>query len=404
MRLVAITGMGVVSSLGVNRIELWKNLIESKSGIKKLSRFDGSLIGVGVAGEVEKFDISPYLKDLKLKKHLNRTSSYLLKATHEALEDAGFLSPFDRQGLRTGLYVGSGQILPEKESFGGNVLRNPLWYLDTFPSLAVAILSLNFQFEGSYATIVNACTSGAKAIADAAKAVMHGEVDVAIAGGADCKITPEHLDGFKRLGILSENTNPETAMRPFDSGRNGTVISEGAGVIILEDYERARKRGANIYALVSGSGMTMDAFRLTDPKPNGDGIYNAMKQALASSGISVSDVGYINTHGTSTRANDRAESKAIYRLLGGQAEFTPVNSTKSLLGHSTAACGAIEAIVCALSLHHQIIHPTKNFVRASDVAPLDYVPGFSREHKFKHALSNSCALGGFNASLLFSAV
>ena len=404
MGAVAICGMGVVCPLGIGHEQLWKNLLAVRHGVKPLSRFSGQDLGVHLAAEISAFDVNPYLQQRKLAKLLTAPGRYLVAAVHMALAEAGYLDPSTREHLRCGLIVGAGPTLAEEHLAHCPDKRHPLWYLETFPNLATSAVSINFNFNGYYNTIVSACASGTKAIYDAFALVRAGALDLVVVAATDSKITREHLAGFSKLGVLSKSNDPDTALRPFDRSRDGTVIGEGAGAIVLENYESAKKRNAPIYAIVAGGGATMDALSVVEPDNNGIGLLGCMKNALSDSGISaVSHLGYINAHGTSTKANDHSESRAIAALLGHDHKSVPVSATKSMTGHLTAASGLVEAIVCARTLSDQLIHPTRNFKRGDDDRDLDYVSGEARASKIKYALSNSAGFGGFNASIVLRA-
>lgn len=398
---VAITGMGAVSSLGNTHMVMWQAMLSGKSGVGPLTRLSDPRLSSPYSGEVKGFSVTPFLKTPKLKRHVTTASGFLIAATHEALSEAGYLSPESRRGLRVALIVGTGSQLAEDSMGQSPEDRHPLWYLSTFPNLCTSLLTINFQLEGYSNTVVNACASGAMALVSAATMLRRNECDVAIVGACESKISLQHMLGFQHLGLLAKHASASEALRPFDCDRNGTVLGEGAGALVLESFGRAARRKSKIYSFVAGGGVSADAFRITEAPADGSGVFRAMHEAMADARVDPDQVRYVNSHGTGTRANDLAESFAIGRVLGGSQNRFAVNSSKSMLGHTTAASGVLEAIVCSHSLHSQQIHPTRNFVRIGDVCPLDYTAGDARDWPMRYALSNSSGIGGLNISVLF---
>ena len=404
MTKIAVTGMGVVSPLGLTPDSMWDALLEGVNGIRCINRVDPKATpGVQIAAEVPEFDVTPYVRNRKLLKAMTRPGKYLVAATHMALSDAGLLDPRVREGLSTSVVVGLGSHTPEHYEMVPWEERPPLWYLETFPNLTLSQVSINFDLRDDFNVLLNACASGTKALLDGATQIRIGNADIAIVGAAESKISQRHLAGFCRLGALSKSPDPDAACRPFDRGRDGFVMGEGAGILILEEYERAKRRGAQIHALISGGGCSMDAGRLTDPDIEGRGLARAMQRAFKNAGVDASKVGYVNAHGTSTVANDKSESLAIRSAFGSHSEKLVVNSTKSMMGHATAASGAMEAIVCIKSLQHQKVHMTRNFESGCEVCSLDYVPNAARDVRLRYAMSNSAGLGGLNSSVIFAA-
>lgn len=397
---VVITGIGAVTSLGADVDTMWSRLLSCESGIKPITRLDIPPEDVYLSAEVTEFDVAPFLTKPKLCKYLNRQSTFMLSAAHQAMASSGLLAAKARSGLRSALIIGAGACLADEYRDIPNDKRRPTWYLDTFPNVITSIISINFGLDGHYNTLLNACASGTKAIIDGANLIRAGICDFALVGSTDSKITREHLQGFKALNVLSRAKDPESAMRPFDKNRDGTVIGEGAGALLLESATAALVRGAKIYGYVSGGGYAMDGASLVEPAQNGHGLKKAMKMALDSAGLSPSQIGHLNTHGTSTRANDWMESHAIASVFKENLENLPITASKSLLGHTTAASGTLEAIVTLKSLADQMVHPIANFTQIKDVAPLDYVYKVARPQRFEYALSNSIGIGGFNASLI----
>ncbi len=402
MERVAITGMGLVSAIGHTVPETWANIVAGRSGIGYLSRFDGAPLGVYLAAEVSDFDPDAFLRVPRLKRYVTRPAGFLLSAVGQALSEAGMLTARDRGGRDGMLIVGAGSQLGENYWGVSDEARRPTWYLETFPNVLTALLSVNFELTCNYNTIINACASGTKAIIEASRMIKHGYCDYAIAGAVDSKVSLEHMTGFKRLGVLSGKTEKTGAMRPFDAARNGTVIGEGAGALVLERAGHAVARGAPIYGYVAGGGEAMDAHSLVEPPACGRGVIAAMQRAILASQIDVRDIGHINAHGTATRANDAAESRAIASLLGPHADNVPITSSKPYFGHTTAASGVLEAIVTLLSMKAQVVHPMPHAQAGAGVCQLDYLTEEPRAHSFEYALSNSAGLGGFNASVILT--
>jgi 3-oxoacyl-[acyl-carrier-protein] synthase II len=410
LRRVAVTGAGCISPVGLDAETTFSNLVESRSGIAAIRGFDASTFASRIAGECPEFDAGRYVEKRRLKEG-DRFIHLALAASAQAVASAGF-EPSERERIRVATIIGVGLFgigllerthLTLLEKGPGKI--SPYFMPGMLANLAAGQVSMRFGFQGPSYTTTSACASGAHAIADAARLIRTGEVDAAIAGGAEAAVTPLGVGGFTALRALStRNDAPEAASRPFDRDRDGFVIGEGAGVLMLEEFESARRRGAPILCEVLGTGSTCDAHHLTQPAPDGAGAERAMRLALESAGIDRSRVGYVNAHGTSTGYGDREEARAIARVVG---EGCLVSSTKSMTGHLLGAAGGVEAVVCALALRDSIVPPTKNLdfldPELADLG-LDFVPHTARSQRIEVAMSNSFGFGGTNATLVFGRV
>lgn len=416
-RRVVITGMGVVCPIGATVTEVWDAVAHGRSGIGVVTSFDASSFPTRIAGEVRR-DLAMLewqsVVDAAILRH--RKSVFALYAAQQATADAG-LRDADLETERAGVFLGVGltihamdqsaiaRLVSAKEAprdLPAQVLEHPATpaYLpgDEMPA---EFLAGRLGIGGVCQSIESACAASAHAIGHAFKQIQRGRLDLALAGGADAMINFLGLAGFCLVGATSTyNDAPERACRPFDRTRNGTVISEGAAIVVLEDYERAVARGAEIYAEVVGYGASVDAYRLTDPSPDGRGARLSMTNALADARLTPSDVDYINAHGTATRANDRVETFAIKQVFGAHAKRLAVSSTKSVMGHLVAAAGAVETLVTALALKHQILPPTINYASPDPQCDLDYVPNEARRRNLRVALSNSFGFGGQNGTVV----
>ncbi len=406
-RRVVVTGMGVITPIGKDLKEFWNSLLSCSNGVSKIDRFDVSQYSTQIAGLIVGFDPGKRL-DLKEIKRMDLVTQYALYAAHEAVEDAGLLDgrydPF-----RTGVIVSSGiggiQTLEnEVVKLHENGPRRispfliPMMIVDITPGF----ISMRYGFKGPNYSVVSACASSAHAIGDALRMIQYGDADIMIAGGAEAPVTPIGLAGFCSMRALStRNDEPEKASRPFDRDRDGFVMGEGAGIVVLEELEHARRRGAKIYAEIAGYGATADAYHITAPHPEGEGAINSMRIAIQEGGIRPEEVNYINAHGTSTMLNDMYETLAIKKVFGEIAYKIPISSTKSMIGHTIGAAGAIEGVVCVLSIVNGIIPPTINLDEPDPELDLDYVPNKSRKQNVSVAISNSFAFGGHNVSLVF---
>ncbi|MDD8020250.1 MAG: beta-ketoacyl-ACP synthase II [Acidobacteriota bacterium] len=405
-RRVVITGMGLVSPLGVGLETNWKALLAGHSGIRKITRFDITDFPVKIAGEVANFDVQQFI-DKKEARKMDIFVHYAIAAADLAIKDAG-IDLASLEGERTGVYVGSGigglgsieethRVLLEK----GPSRVSPYFIIQTIINEAPAHISIRYKARGPNMSNVTACSTGAHAIGESFRMIQFGLVDRMIAGGAEAPITPLSLAGFSSMKALSERNNePDKACRPFDAQRDGFIMSEGAGLVLLEDLQSALKRGAKIYAEVAGYGLNGDAYHVTAPCPDGEGAARVMKLAIDEAGISPADIQYINAHGTSTPYNDRVETLAIKSVFGDYARKIAVSSTKSMTGHLLGAAGGIEAGITALAIDRQIVPPTINYEFPDPDCDLDYVPNKAREAEVIYALTNSFGFGGTNACLL----
>jgi len=405
-RRVVITGMGLICGSGNTKEEVWSNLLAARSGVAAIKRFDVSAFPVRIASEVKNFDPLKFIEKKEVKK-MDPFIHYAVAASQEAMDDSG-LRVTDDNSTRIGTYIGSGiggfgVIEREHEKYlkGGPGKISPFFIPAAIVNLASGQVSIRFGLKGPNSATCTACSTGAHAVGDSFKIIQRGDADAMLCGGAEAAITPMGVGGFAAMRALStRNDDPEHASRPFDADRDGFVIGEGAGVLILEELEHAKSRGAKIYAEVVGYGMSSDAFHITQPSENGDGAIRVMTNALKDASVDAHEVDYINAHGTSTHYNDKLETMAIKQVFGDSAYSIPISSTKSMMGHLLGAAGGVEAGVIALALRDQIIPPTANLDKADPECDLDYVPNHSRRRTMKYALSNSFGFGGTNAALL----
>ena len=405
-RRVVVTGLGLVTPLGIGTDRTWKALCAGQSGIARITRFDPTGYDAQIAGEVKDFDPAQFIEKKEIKK-MDTFIHYAVAASQLAVDDAA-LKVTPEESAKVGVYIGSGigglgsiehyhQVLRDK----GPGRVSPFFIPMTIINLASGQVAIRLGAKGPNSCAVTACATGNNCIGDAYRIIQRGEADVMIAGGAEAAITPLGVAGFASAKALSfRNDAPEKASRPFDRDRDGFVLGEGAGVVVLEDIEHARRRGARVYAEIIGYAMNSDAYHITAPPEEGEGAVRCMELAITDAGISKSDVGYINAHGTSTMA-DAIETKAIKQVFGDHAYRVPVSSTKSMTGHLLGAAGGIEAIFSILALHHGILPPTINLDHPDPACDLDYVPNKARPASFNVALSNSFGFGGVNACLLF---
>jgi 3-oxoacyl-[acyl-carrier-protein] synthase II len=406
-RRVVITGMGMITPLGIGVENSWKGLLAGKSGIRRITQFDASGFATRIAGEVEGFLPEEYIEAKEIKK-MDRFIHFALAASQMAMDNSG-LKITDKNAERAGVIVGSGMgglyaiehyhsVLLEK----GPRRISPFFIPMLIVNLAAGQISIRFGAKGPNSAVATACATGSHAIGDAFKIIQRGDADIMIAGGTESVITPLGIGGFNAMKALStRNDEPEKASRPFDLDRDGFIMGEGSGIVILESIESARERGATIYAEVAGYGMTADAYHITAPSPNGEGAARCMKIALKDAGVDPSDVDYINAHGTSTKYGDEIETLAIKTVFGAHAYQMRVSSTKSMTGHLLGAAGGVEAVIAALSINNDIIPPTINLDTPDPECDLDYVPYHARKTTVNYALSNSFGFGGTNACLLF---
>ncbi len=405
-RRVVITGLGIVSPIGIGKEENWLNCIEGKSGIGKITKFDASAFRTTIAGEVKNFDPSKFLDPKEVDK-FDPFIHYAVASAVLAFEDSK-LSMEREDPERVGVYIGSGiGGLSFIEKTHNAILNqgprkvSPYFLPGLIINMASGLVSIIFGAKGPNSATATACATSAHSIGDSFRIIQRGEADIMIAGGAEAPITPIGLGGFCALRALStRNDEPEKASRPFDLKRDGFVMGEGAGVVILEELEHALSRNANIYAEIVGYGMSGDAFHVTAPCSDGDGAIRCMKLAIENAGIKPEDVDYINAHGTSTPLNDKVETMAIKKLFGSYAYKLAISSTKSMTGHLLGAAGAVETIFTALAIKEGIVPPTINYEFPDPECDLDYVPNRARKMEIKYAINNSFGFGGTNASLV----
>ncbi len=406
MRRVVITGLGAVTPVGNDVPTMWQHLLEGKSGVGLITAFDASQFESKIAGVVRGFDPGKYLSQKEIKR-TERFVQFAIAASKQAAEDAGLdvtrLDPF-RAGVLIGSGMGSlGLIEAQHGVFAarGPQKLSPFMIPMIIVNMASGHVAMDLGFKGPNLCTATACASGAHGVGEAFRIIQYGAADLMLAGGTESCITQLAVGGFCALMALSRrNDAPERASRPFDKGRDGFVIGEGAGVMVLEELEHAKRRGAKIYAEMAGYGRTADAYHMTAPDPDGAGAGRAMTEALRDAKVSPQDLSYINAHGTSTELNDKTETLAIKRALGAQASKVPVSSTKSMTGHLIGAAGGVEAIISCLAVHHDAIPPTINYEEPDPECDLDYVPNKARRHVVNVALSNSLGFGGHNASLV----
>ena len=425
MRRVVITGLGVVAPNGIGKNDFWNACLNGRSGVGPIRSFDASQHPVKIAAEVHDFDVMPYIlpsqrKSLKI---MSRAMRFAVGAAGLSITDSGI--ELDKEDpTRMGVVMGTGLVpvdLPELTPAlmgacdGNGKLETtrlgqqgagalfPLWILKYLPNMVAAHISLAFNAQGPNSTITTACAAGTQAVGEAFRLIARDDADVVLAGGADSRIDPLMILAYTALGALSQSDRPAAEVsRPFDGKRDGFVLGEGAGVLMLEELEHAKRRGATIYAEVLGLGSSFDAYGATKPDPEARGAARAINEALREARIDPSDVDYINAHGTSTRLNDQMETTAVKRVFGENAKVLPLSSIKSMVGHLIGAAGAVEAVALAMTLHSGAIPPTINQTQRDPVCDLDYVPNTARELPVKVAVSTSFGFGGQNAAIVMS--
>lgn len=405
-RRVVVTGLGAVTPLGNDVDETWKNIVAGTSGIGSLTRVNADDFPAKVAAELKDFDVEKFIKR-KDARRMDRFSHYAVSAAFMAVEDA-MLTIDDSNAERVGVWIGSGiggleTLEKQHETFLSRGYRrvSPFFVPMMIPDMATGQVSIMLGAKGVNSCTVTACATGTNSIGDAFKVIQRGDADVMITGGTEAPITKMAVAGFCASTALSTNPNPLTASRPFDKNRDGFVMGEGAGILVLEELESALARGANIYAEIVGYGATGDAYHITAPAPGGEGGRRAMQLAIADGGLTPTDIDYINAHGTSTEYNDKYETLAIKEVFGEHAYQLAVSSTKSMTGHLLGAAGGIEAIFCILALKDNILPPTINLETPDPECDLDYVANKAREQNISVALSNSLGFGGHNATIVF---
>jgi 3-oxoacyl-[acyl-carrier-protein] synthase II len=402
-----ITGLGIVSPVGIGVENAWASIVAGRSGITRITKFDPEAFASQVAGEVKGFDVTQYLSP-KDARRMDTFIQYGLAAGIEAFKDAG-IEVTEQNAERIGVAIGAGigglQLIEDTDKVfieSGPRKISPFFIPGTIINMISGNLSIMYGLKGPNIAIVTACTTATHCIGDAARYIEYGDADVMVAGGAEAAITQLSVGGFASARALStRNDDPATASRPWDVDRDGFVIGEGAGVLVLEEYEHAKKRGAKIYAEVAGFGMSADAYHMTAPSESGEGAARCMRNALRNAGINADQVNYVNAHGTSTPAGDVAETQAAKLLFGDHASKIAMSSTKSMTGHLLGAAGGVEAVFSALAIRDQIAPPTINIFNQDPQCDLDYVPNTARNMKIDVAISNSFGFGGTNGTLIF---
>lgn len=408
---VVITGLGVISPVGIGKEEYWNALLNGTNGIGPITHFDATEYSARIAGEVKDFNPSDYGIDKKEARHMDPSTQFSVAATKLALDDSKMnLDEEDRDRIGTVIGTGIGGIETLHNLYNGLFAKgptrvNPFVVPKMIANMASGQVSIVFGLQGHCASVVTACATGTNSIGDAYRMIQRGELDAAVAGGTEAAVSPGAVAGFAAMKALStRNDDPAHASRPFDKDRDGFVMGEGAGIVVLEELEHAKKRGAHIYCEIGGYGSNADAYHITAPAPEGIQQSKCMELAIKDAGIKPEDVNYVNAHGTSTHLNDLNESKAIARVFGDHAKDLLISSTKSMTGHLLGAGGAVEAIACAMTIETGNVHPTINLVEPEDELKelgLNFVPGKAVKADINVAISNSFGFGGHNATLLF---
>ncbi|HAA6826851.1 TPA_asm: beta-ketoacyl-[acyl-carrier-protein] synthase II [Listeria monocytogenes] len=408
-RRVVVTGIGAVTPIGNDAETSWENAKKGVNGVAKMTRLNPDDFPVKIAAELKDFDVEKYLEKKEARK-MDRFTHYAIASAEMAVQDSGLVID-DSNANRVGVWIGSG--IGGMETFEtqyeiflnrGHRRVSPFFVPMMIPDMGSGQVSIRFGAKGINSTTVTACATATNSIGDAFKVIERGDADAMITGGAEAPITKMSLAGFTANKALSLNPDPETACRPFDKDRDGFIIGEGAGIVILEEYEHAKARGAKIYAEIVGYGATGDAYHITAPAPNGEGAARAMKMAIDDAGLTPDKVDYINAHGTSTPYNDEYETQAIKTVFGDHAKKLAISSTKSMTGHTLGASGGIEAIFALLTIRDNIIAPTIHLKKQDEVCDLDYVPNEAREANVNVVISNSFGFGGHNATLVFKRI
>jgi 3-oxoacyl-[acyl-carrier-protein] synthase II len=424
-RRVVITGMGAITPLGHSVEELYQSQLEGRSGVGPIQWFDAKRFPTKFAAEVKDFDLGRFIREPEGWVDSGANSQFAAAAAQQALQDAELLENSKVDRTRIGVYMGAGEGIQDFDNLIWQIAQNynaqsgkvnspgfTQGALSTFHARREAEQELHtppahladcFDLQGPNYNCLTACAASSQAIGEATELIRHGDADMMLAGGAHTMIHPFGVTGFNLLTALSTlNEEPTKASRPFDLRRDGFVLGEGAGVLILEDLDHARRRRASIYAEMTGYGSTGDAFRITDSHPEGRGAIACIQAAMADSGLAATDIGYINAHGTSTQVNDKVETLAIKKVFGDQAYRIPISSSKSMLGHLIAAAGAVEMIICVMAMRKGVLPPTINYEVPDPECDLDYIPNTARELRVRHVLSNSFGFGGQNVSLIVS--
>ncbi|UCC67948.1 MAG: beta-ketoacyl-ACP synthase II [Armatimonadota bacterium] len=408
-RRVVVTGMGAVTPLGIGVDPTWEGMRTGRSGITNVTLFDASAFSSQIAGEVKDFDPASFLEPREVR-HTDRFVQFAVAATSMAVDDAALgVDSVDRN--RAGVLIGSGiggtwtweaqhRVLLEK----GPGRISPFFIPMLITDMAAGRVAMIFDARGPNSAVATACATGAHALGDAAEIIRRGDAEIMIAGGAEAAVSPLALGGFCAMRALSRrNDDPPAASRPFDRDRDGFVMAEGAGILLLEEVEHARRRGVPIHGEIIGYGMSADAYHITQPSPDGDGMARAMEAALQDAALPADEIDYVNTHGTATPAGDLAETRALKRVFGDRAPHLPSSSTKSVTGHLLGAAGAVELIACLCAIRDQVVPPTINLDNLDPECDLDYVPNQARELPIRTAMSNSFGFGGHNATLIVRA-
>ena len=409
-RRVVVTGMGIVSPVGNTLKQAWDNIVNGVSGIAPITHFDTTHFATTIAGEIKDFDITEYISSKDAKK-MDPFIHYAMAAGQNAIEDSG-LEVTDENAERIGVYVGAGiggilgiQNTTETWLTRGPRRISPFFIPSTIINMAAGHLSIKYGLKGPNLAMVSACSSATHSIGMAFRSIIYGDADVMVCGGAEHASTPVAIGGFSQSKALStRNDDPTAASRPWDSERDGFVLGDGAGIMVIEEYEHALKRGAKIYAELSGFGMSSDAHHMTAPSPGGEGAARCMVNAIKDSGFNAEQFDYVNAHGTSTPQGDQGESDAVKVAFGAHAYNLAVSSTKSMTGHLLGAAGGIEAIFSAMAINDQVLPPTINLTNPDPVCDLDYVPLIARKSKVDVVISNSFGFGGTNGSLVFNSL
>jgi 3-oxoacyl-[acyl-carrier-protein] synthase II len=421
-RRVVVTGIGCLTPIGNSVEAMWASLLAGRIGVGQITHFDASEFPTKFAAEVKDFDLTRYVTSPEQFAFAGRNILFAIGAAQQAVSDSGLLKG-DVDPSRFGVYLGAGegqqdfpvfmQIIAAANKNGqfdfdaftraGLQMLNPKAEIEQEPNMPAGHLASLFNAQGPNLNCLTACAASSQAIGEATEIIRQGDADIMLSGGAHSMIHPFGVTGFNLLTALStRNEDPQSASRPFDRDRDGFVLGEGAGMVILEDLERARARGAKIYGEIAGYGSTADAYRITDIHPEGRGAVRCIQMALADAGLNTDQIDYINAHGTSTQVNDKVETAAIKQALGADARSTPISSTKSMMGHLIAAAGSVEAIACLLAMRDSVMPGTMNYHTPDPECDLDYIPNQAREGHVDHALSNSFGFGGQNVTLVFS--
>ena len=409
-RRVVVTGLGIVSPVGIGVAEAWDNIVAGRSGIGRITRFDASGFPTQIAGEVKGFDVSRWLS-AKEARRFDTFVHYGLVATMEAIKDAGldgYAGDKDRCGVCIGSGIGGLPMIEETHRAylqGGLRKISPFFIPGTIINMIAGLVSIHYGYRGPNLGTVSACSTGNHSLGEAARLIEYGDADIMVAGGSEATVSPLGIGGFVAARALStRNDDPATASRPWDVGRDGFVLGDGAGILVLEDYEHAMARGARIYCEIAGYGMSADAHHITAPPEDGGGAARSMRNALRNGALAATDIDYINAHGTSTPLGDVAECIAVKRAFGDHAHALAISSTKSMTGHLLGAAAGIEAVFTALAFRDQLAPPTANLVDVDPQCDLDFVPRDARPMRIRAALSNSFGFGGTNATIAFRAI